>query len=107
MEVYRKKIERSMKKHKSWERENKELARAGLVSWKGQCAGLLARLGQALLYQRLLCSLRGWMWGYHDWPWQRPLLLFILLGCSLVSVAFLIIQFMYLDLEEWVVVFWG
>jgi hypothetical protein len=72
-------------KHKSRERENKELAGAGLVSWEGQCAGLVARLGQALLHRRLPTSFEGWMRGFHDQLEGRPSSLFMLLGCSVLS----------------------
>jgi hypothetical protein len=53
---------------------------------------------------RFLRPLREWMRGFHDR--LRPSSLFILFGCSSISIASLIIQSMCLDLVDRMVVFW-
>jgi hypothetical protein len=59
-----------------------------------------------LLWQGFLHPLRACTRGFHDQLKQRPSSLFMLLGCSSISKASLIIQSMYLDLEERVLVSW-
>jgi hypothetical protein len=52
--------------------------------------------------------MKDWMRGFHDQLGRwRPSSLLVLLGCSSISVAFLIIQYMYIDLVERMVVFWS
>jgi hypothetical protein len=40
------------------------------------------------------------MGGFYDWLRQRPFFLLILLGCISISMASLIIWYMYLDLVQ-------
>jgi hypothetical protein len=50
---------------------------------------------------------KEWMRGFHDWLRRRPSSVFMLLGCSSISVFSLIIHSMYLDLVERMVVLWS
>jgi hypothetical protein len=54
-----------------------------------------------------LRTLREWISGFHDRLRQRPSSLFMLFGCSSISVASLICRSMYLDLVDRILVFWS
>jgi hypothetical protein len=56
---------------------------------------------------RFICSFREQMKDFHDWLRQRPSSLFMLLGCSLISTASLIIRSMHLDLVNRTLVSWS
>jgi hypothetical protein len=47
---------------------------------------------------------REWISGFHDWLRQRPSSLFMLFGCSSISVASLINRSIYLDLVDRILV---
>jgi hypothetical protein len=50
---------------------------------------------------------REWVRGFHDWLRRRLSSLFMLFGCSSISMASLIIWSMYLDLVDRMVVSWS
>jgi hypothetical protein len=55
------------KYHWGWETGSKEQAGAGLVSWKGQCAGLLAK---RYCVGGFLHQSRKWMRSFHVLPFR-------------------------------------
>lgn len=75
---------------------------------KNMSFDLVARSGQSFfLWRRLPCPSRKWMKGFPDWLRQRSFSLFMMLGWSSVSVAFLIILSIYMALVDRILVYWS